>query len=528
MMASIIHCVRGFLVAGLALLASFCATAQIKGPIRISDGQVIGTAGTDKSVMVFKGIPYAAPPVGDYRWAPPQPVTPWQGIRIADQFGSPCVQIAGNSRQPWTHEFITYGKVSEDCLFLNVWTAAKTSSAKLPVLVYIHGGGFREGSGSLGVYNGEAMAQKGVVTVTINYRLGVLGWMAHPELTAESPHHASGNYGLLDQVAALRWVQDNIAAFGGDPQRVTVAGQSAGAATIFDLISSPLAKGLFQRMISQSVPGYVAMRDERTLTDVEADGVRFAEASGARTIAELRKMSWQQVLAVEPGPSAKGWSFQVVVDGYALPDQPRQIFAKGKQNAVSFMAGNTAGDNNTPVHPKITPEEFRRRAVQMFGDQADAFLKLYPAENDEQASESSKESTWDLLRVAIEIYKDKHPASIIGPAYSYFWTHVMPGPESGVWGAFHTSDVPYELNTLAYSDRPFTKDDHRIAEMMSSYWANFIRTGNPNGDGLPHWPSINEAPRMSMELGEHPHPIPVTDSPEKTAFLERFVKAKSY
>jgi para-nitrobenzyl esterase len=222
--------------------------------VRVDGGQLSTSTGTPGGVRAFKGIPYAAPPVGDARWRAPQPVVPWDGVRQADRFGASCVQAQPGSRLPWTEEFMTQGPVSEDCLFLNVWTAAAVTE-RLPVMAYIYGGGFNEGSSSVAVYDGASLAARGVVVVTINYRTGPLGFLVHPALSAESPHKVSGNYGLLDQIAALAWVQRNIAAFGGDPTAVTIFGQSAGAISVADLMRSPLAKGLFARAIAQSGPG---------------------------------------------------------------------------------------------------------------------------------------------------------------------------------------------------------------------------------------------------------------------------------
>jgi para-nitrobenzyl esterase len=294
--------------------------------------------------VTFKGIPFAAAPVGDLRWRAPKPVLAWQGVRRADKFSASCVQSVVAERKPWTYEFMTHGEISEDCLYLNVWTAAKSDVEKRPVFVYLYGGGFAEGSAAVPVYDGEGLAKKGLVVVTLNYRVGVLGFLAHPELTRESGYQASGNYGLLDQIAALRWVHENIDGFAGDADRVTIAGQSAGGMSVHDLTSCPLAKGLFQRAIVESggssVGGGGINLGPRALAAAEVDGQTFAKSKGAGSLAELRALSWQRLMAPVP-PEAPGiggaWPrlrFAPIVDGYSLPAPFLDIIAQGKQNDV--------------------------------------------------------------------------------------------------------------------------------------------------------------------------------------------------
>jgi carboxylesterase type B len=303
----------------------------------------------------------------------------------------------------------------------------------------------------------------------VNYRLGVLGFFSHPELTKESPHNSSGNYALLDQIAALRWVRDNIAAFGGDPARVTVAGQSAGAADIALLTVSPLAKGLFQREILES-GGSSFNGVGKTLAAQEADGVKFAEAKGAHSLADLRAMSWKDVTApVQGGPR-----FGPVIDGYVLPSSPKDAFAAGTQNDVVTLAGYNADESG--ASPKGSPE----------------------------ANEAARAKQ----RLATLAWAAARGATSKTNAYIYYWDHTLPGPDAGQYGAFHTSEVPYVLNTLGKSDRAFTADDRKIADMMSSYWANFAANGDPNGKGLAPWPSVREQPGMVMELGDHTGAIP--------------------
>jgi para-nitrobenzyl esterase len=364
--------------------------------------------------------------------------------------------------------------------------------------------------------------------VTINYRLGVLGWLTHPELTKESPHHASGNYGLLDQIAAVQWVQANIAAFGGDPGRVTIAGQSAGAGAVHNLTASPLARGLFQRGIAESGSG-VNRPGARTLAEQEQDGSKWAEAKGARSLAELRAMPWKDVVAVVPGTTpnpATGattqWRFGPVIDGYALPAQVAEIFAEGKQNDVPFITGGNAGEGGAEPHPAVTAEAFRKEAAKRYADLADEFLKLYPAGDDVEAARAQNESSWDQARTSTYLWAVRRARTAKTPTFIYFWTHALPGPEADKYGAFHTSEVPYVLNTLSRSDRPFTDSDHRIADRLSSYWVNFAATGNPNGKGLPQWFSVAEKPGMTMEVGDDFRPIPVAGDAAKLDFFQRF------
>src|SRR5579862_360375 len=280
-----------------AVLAAIPSAAAIPQPVKVKTGLVAGAAASDASITVFKGIPYAAPPVGDLRWRAPRAAAAWQGVRKADQFSASCVQNIVTERKPWTFEFMAHGEISEDCLYLNIWTPAKSGAEKRPVLLWMYGGGNVEGSASVPVYDGESLAKKGLVVVTINYRLGVFGFFTHPELSKEAD--TSGNYGILDQVAALKWVHDNIAAFGGDPARVTIAGQSAGAGDAHTLVASPMAKGLFAGAIEESGSNIAAA--VRTLDEQEKDGVRFAEAKGAHSLADLRAISWKDLMTPVTG-----------------------------------------------------------------------------------------------------------------------------------------------------------------------------------------------------------------------------------
>ena len=510
--------------AAILMLVALPLGAAITQPVKVEGGQIVGVPGRDASIMVFKGVPYAAPPVGNLRWRAPKPVVAWQGVKKADHFGDSCIQNIVTERKPWTYEFMTHTEISEDCLYLNVWTGAKSAGEKRPVYVYIHGGGNTEGSGAVPVYDGEGLAKKGIVVVTVNYRLGIFGFFTHPELTAESDVHASGNYALLDLVAVLHWVHDNIAAFGGNPGRVTIGGQSAGASDTHSLVASPLAKGLFQGAIAESGSslGRLGLMNSNTLAVQEQAGVRFAEAKGAKSLADLRKLSWKELIA----PVQGGGRFGVVVDGYVQPASAGEMFAQGKQNDVPTLTGSNLNDiGGASTHPTVTAEEFRKQAGQRYTDLADAFLKLFPAATDDEARASSNAAALDVMRVSTYLWAVERGKTAKTKAYTYFWDHTLPGPDADQYGAFHTGEVPYVMNTLNMcQNRTFTGADYKIADMMSSYWANFIRTGDPNGKGLAHWASTAEKPETTMELGDKNAPIPVAGDKAKFQLVETILR----
>jgi carboxylesterase type B len=514
--------------AAFALAASTRPAAQAvrapmtRQPVRTGQGLVSGVAGRNPAIAVFKGIPFAAPPVGAMRWRAPQPAAPWSGERRAEAFSPSCIQTIVTGKKPWTYEFMAHGEVSEDCLYLNVWTPARSERDRRPVFVYIYGGGNVEGSGSVPVYDGEGLASKGLVVVTFNYRVGLLGFFSHHELSKEASYHGSGNYGLLDQIAAVKWVHDNIAAFGGDPDRITIAGQSAGASAVHNLTASPLAKGLFHRAIADSGSG-ITTAPPRTMQDQEADGVRFAELKGARTLAELRAMPWQDVVVpLRPAP-APAIRFTIVPDGYALPSAVREVFAGGKQNDVPTLTGLNADENGAVPHPTITRDAYERQARQRYGTMADEFLKLYPAASDAEARQAQNDSARDQARVSMYLWALNRARTAKTNAFTYYWTHPLPGLDVEQYGAFHTSEVPYVLNTLSQSDRPFAQKDREIADTLSSFWVNFATSGDPNGKGLPRWPAVSPEAATTMEVGDHFRPIPVASSPERLEFYRRFL-----
>ena len=474
-----------------------------KSLVETKSGLVQGAANESSAVTAFKGIPFAAPPVGELRWREPQPPAAWDGVRDATKFCPSCMQAGdGAARLPWTEEYMNQTEISEDCLFLNIWTPARFTSDRLPVLMWIHGGGFREGSGSIAVYDGEELAKKGIIVVTVNYRLGVLGYLVHPELTAESPHKASGNYGYLDQVAALQWIRENIAAFGGDPEKVTVSGQSAGALSVQALTASPLARGLFNRAIIVSGPRMSTMTGFVSGEMAEAKGVEFAESKGAASLEELRALPATELIA-DFRPN-NDWS--AIIDGWFLTEPMAATFEKGELSDVPTMAGLTADDRRSRI---TNLAEFDKKARDDYGDMAREFLELYPAKSDEEARLMATEATRDQGRYDAAEWAEFRGNTAKTPVYTYFFKRAIPWPEHPEFGAFHTSDVIYWFNNLKMLDRPWTEEDKELAETASSYWVNFVTSGDPNSEALPEWPAFNAAQKETQELDLETRTIPV-------------------
>ena len=497
---------------GLILAAPLCAA--LSGPARIETGQLEGAPSSAPGITVFRGIPFAAPPVGDLRWRAPQPPAKWSGVRKAAEFGPGCPQRKSGPFGPWSAEYISIagmkGGSSEDCLYLNVWTGAKSAGEKRPVFVWIHGGGFNSGSGDVPVYDGEGLASKGLVVVTINYRIGVLGFLAHPELTKESGKNASGNYGIMDVIAALGWVRRNIAAFGGDPGNVTIAGQSAGAFLVNYLVASPLAKGLFHRAIAESGG---AFSNTTTLADAEARGVKFGESQKAPTLADLR---------AKPADALGSGQFGPIVDGYVVPEDVKTVFTRGRQNDVPLIAGWNADDSVMFGAPQKA-EAFREQARKQWGDHVDEFLQAFPAGTDEQAAASQKALGRDQIfawqtRTWARLQNQTGKSKV----FLYYFDRTAPGtPEQTKYKAFHSGEIAYALNTLSRWDRPWEPVDRKIAEVMSTYWANFARGGNPNGPGVPSWPAYSQTDEKSMLLGDKIEAIPTPHKAELD-FLDKY------
>lgn len=464
---------------------------------QVEAGQLSGIQVKDSAVAAFLGVPFAAPPVGEARWKSPQPVERWTGVRKAEKFAASCMQPELTGTGPWTREFYAKPPYSEDCLYLNVWTPATRQGEKLPVAVWIHGGGFDQGGADEAIYYGTGLAEKGVVFVSLNYRMGVFGFYAHPELSKESPLGTSGNYAFQDQIAALRWVQRNIAAFGGDPSSVTLVGQSAGATSIEVLLVSPLAKGLFHRAISES--GFMAKtRIYSTLAAEEQLGIKYAESKGARSIAEMRAIPASELIQVRNAPIR----FLPIADGVVLPDNPDRLIAAGRFSDLPLLTGWNAAEGAVPFDRKVTLTEFQKQARDQYGSQADSFLGVYPAGNDEAATLAAQASDHDRIIVSAYAWNAIRSKSAKSNVYFYEFAHVLPGPSAVNWGAFHSAEVVYVLSTLDGLNRPFTENDRQLAHQLSGFWVNFIRSGNPNGKGLPEWPAFVAGTNAVMELSE--------------------------
>ena len=484
-------------VSAAVLFAWGAAWAAVREPVRLDTGLVSGVAGRASDVHVFKGIPFATPPLGRLRWAAPKSVAHWEGVRHADTFGAMCMQGPPGGRGRGE----SADGMNEDCLYLNVWTAARAANDKRPVLVWLHPGGFNSGAGSQPGFDGENLAKKGLVVVTVNYRLGVFGFFAHPELTQETDRHASGNYGLMDQVAALQWVQKNIAQFGGDPRRVTIDGDSAGAMSVGDLMASPLGKGIFQRAIAESASYLgLSVNPMRKLADAEQAGKKAAEAMGVSTLAELRARPAEEILAKLR--SAGG----VIIDGWFLPENPATTFAEGRQNDVPLLVGSNQ-DEGTFFIQAGSADRFLEQVHRRFGDLTDTFLKLYPAGSDEEAAASQLAAFRDELGFVMRKWAHMEARTGKSKTYLYYFTHEPPLPQGAPRGgrgsgATHGAEAPYVFGNLV-GNRPWTEVDHQLADTISSYWVNFATTGDPNGKGLPHWPNYDEKKSdRAMVLGD--------------------------
>jgi para-nitrobenzyl esterase len=502
--------------AGLMALCAVPASAQMLRT-KVTQGALVGK--TEAGVAAYLGIPFAAPPVGDNRWRPPGKPASWKGERKADRFSASCQQaVTPSGFGPWTAEYVIQNETSEDCLYLNVWTPAKSTNEKLPVLFWIYGGGFTSGGSSVAIYNGGKLASKGIIVVSVNYRVGVYGFLAHPELTAESPARASGNYGLLDMVAGLQWVRDNIASFGGDPTRVTIAGQSAGAASVHHLISSPLAKGLFKQAIAQSGSGMGLRVPDHAAA--EAIGKDLSNADGsALTLAQLRKLSTAEL---DARVSKMGVRFSPVVDGLFLPN-PGTV--GWNTNDTPILTGMTANEGTglNPNASKVTLASFNGQLNSTYGKLAPEFSALYPAADDKQAWASSDALSRERALASMFFWARERLPHTEHPVYAYLWTHIEPGPESARYLAFHSSEIPYVFDTLDTAKRPFTDVDRKLAVQLGAYWVNFVKTGNPNGDGLPRWPLFTRADRQILELSESTHPRTALDA-DRLDLFDRYVK----
>jgi para-nitrobenzyl esterase len=510
-------------LAGSAFAQDHVKATRVKTVrVKTTNGIVEGTSDKNSGIRTFKGIPFGEPPVGNLRWQPPQPVKYWKGIRKADQFGPRCMQkpVFGDMG------FRSNG-MSEDCLYLNVWTPAKSSNERLPVLVYFYGGGFVAGDGSEARYQGESMARKGIVALTVNYRLGVFGFLALPELTKESSHHSSGCYALLDQHAALRWVQQNIAAFGGDPKRVTIAGESAGSVSVSAQMASPLSKDLIAGAIGES-GSIISTLPAVPLAQAEQNGLKFAAGVGANSLSALRAMPAEQLLDASSKPGTPFPSPNV--DGYFFPKPPAEIYAAGEQARVPLLVGSNSAEipyMTVLGREKPTLENYQKALQRLYGDKADEVLRLYPASTESEVIAAAQDlandrfisySTWKWLGLATKTggkptyyynYARPRPAmrAEMGKATAGFAGGVVKAPAAATnplptaRGAVHSAEIEYAMGNLDSNKvYAWTQDDYKVSKVMQEYFANFIKTGNPNGPGLPDWPRFSMGQRMTIDV----------------------------
>jgi para-nitrobenzyl esterase len=458
--------------------------------VQVVDGVLEGVVSADDQVRTFKGIPYAAPPTGPLRWKPPQPVQPWTGVRQAVDFGPRPMQ--GRIFDDMVFHDDGPG---EDCLYLNIWMPEHHEAAKLPVMVWIYGGGFAAGATSEARQDGGNLSKKGVIVVSFGYRLGVFGFLALPELSRESEHHASGNYGLLDQVAALQWIKTNIAAFGGDPDNVTIFGESAGSFSVSGLMASPVSQGLFQRAIGESGAFFGDTLPTPSLAEAEVAGEKFMESAFyAHSLNELRALPAKYLLRAAMKRSRE--YFRPDIDGYFLPTNCLAIYIAGQQSHVALLAGwnrdeGSSWDYFTNDAPTL--ENYAKRANAFFGTNATRFLAVYPATTDAQAERAAAAfagdrfigySTWKWLEIQLQTGQS--------PVYRYKFEQTLPLPPKAEPGteptAPHASDIEFVFQMLPSRHLPWRPEDRKVSELMADYWSNFAKTGNPNGPGLPGWP----------------------------------------
>ena len=503
---------RSLQIAAAGLVCTLAAAAATAEQAKVDTGILEGVVNADSSVRIFRGVPFAAPPVGGLRWQPPQAAQAWSGIRKADEFGPACMQgkVFG--------DIVSRGKpMSEDCLYLTVWAPAKATAKRMPVYLWFYGGGFAAGSGDEARYDGESFAKRGIVVVNANYRLGVFGFLAHSWLTAESPHKASGNYGMLDQVAALEWVRKNIAAFGGDPHHVTIGGESAGSLSVSALMASPLSRELFQQAVGESGAffGAVGGRGSNSLAESEQQGAAFATSIGAASLAELRAKSADDLLRAAMKTNG-GFGFWPNVDGYFLPAEVQSIFAAGKQSQVPLLAGWNADEVRmqvTMAKEKPTAKTFAARLREQFQGNADGALKVYGATTDEEAVRAAGDlasdnfiifGTWKWLEMQTKTGK---------PVYRFEFDRAVPIPEAmkgtglKTFGSAHAAELEYVFNMLQSKKADWQPEDQKVAETMNAYWANFIKNGDPSGPGLAKWPNYTKTHQV-MHLDTESKALP--------------------
>jgi para-nitrobenzyl esterase len=512
--------------AGMLMFAAAIGThttTMAQSVVNVDTGKVRGVS--DKTVDRFLGIPYAQAPVGDLRWRAPQPVKAWHAVRDASKASAACYQAAPVPFGPYTSEFLNGVDVSEDCLYLNVWRP-HAARGKLPVYVFIHGGAFNSGSGNIPIYDGAALARRGIIVVTINYRLGVFGFLAHPDLTRESTHKGSGNYGLLDQVAALRWVHANIAAFGGDPAAVVIGGQSAGAVSVNNLIVTPMAKGLFRGAIAESGSGIGIYASP--LAEAEQLGVSVQKQLGATSLAQMRTLSAAALLKAATQASAPaGAKFAMVklplapnVDGTVLPADASDA-GNPVASPVPLLTGFNSDESGLFGAP-ANKAEFEQMVRERYGAFANRFLALYPHDTDAEAVTATAQIGRDRSLASLVLWAQRRAATSGQPVFTYLFDHPYPAtPDGKSHGAFHTSELPYVMGVLNAAGRTFTAQDRAMSAALQEHWLAFIRTGNPSLPGR-EWPQ-NGAASAIMGLGDTVGPRQAVSSPERLAAFRDFV-----
>jgi para-nitrobenzyl esterase len=476
--------------------------------ISVTNGIIEGEYDVKTNIQSFKGIPFAQAPIGNLRWKAPQAVSNWIGIKQTKKFGPRAIQAAIFGDMGFRSDGL-----SEDCLYLNVWSPAQSSKEKLPVLVYFYGGGFIAGDGSENRYDGENMAKKGIVTLTVNYRLGIFGFFSHPELTKESPNQASGNYAFLDQNAALKWVQENISQFGGDPQRVTIAGESAGSIAVSAQMASPLSKNLIAGAIGESGGSFYPTLAPIPLAEAEKTGLEFGQKIGAKSLKELRAMSTLELYQKSNGTNMG--IFKTTLDGYFLPKSLPKIFEDKEQAMIPLLLGWNSEEMNyraLTLGKNLSKETYIQRIKELYGNKVEKILQLYPVGTAEETEQSATDLAGDRF-IAYSTWKwfDLHRKNSSQPIYRYYFAKPRPemrekdleaGLAGGVLqknkntpkvakpkGAVHSAEIEYAMGNLATNIvYAWTEDDYKVSDTMLNYFANFIKTGNPNGDQLPIWP----------------------------------------
>jgi len=516
---------RSFLVAIFVILIAGICVAQepAPAPVRVEGGLVQGAV--EDGLTVYRGIPFAAPPVGDLRWRAPQPVVKWDGVKDTVKFAPACVQgmmmgPGGSGPAP-----------CEDCLYLNVWSPAKSPRDRVPVFVWVYGGGFAGGATSYPIFSGEKLAKKGVVLVSIAYRVGQMEFFVHPELSAETENHVSGNYGLLDMIASLKWIQKNIAAFGGDPNHVTIFGESAGGIAVSMLCASPLAKGLFHGAISESGgsfgpprPATMPGENMKRLADAERSGEASLKTAGVASIAEARKLSPDKLSgggrgqggqAARGGGGPSGLSNWPIIDGWVIPDDQYKLYEAKRYNDVPVLIGYNS-DEGLSFSPARTPEDYIASVKSRFGPFADKLIAAYPP-GTETVAKTARDlmrdaafgwQTWIWARLQSKTGKSK-------VFYYYFDQHPdypADSPQAGQ-GSPHGQEVSYVFQHLNPNQQP-AKSDEAISEAMATYWTNFAKFGDPNDPGLPEWPAFSDVNPVVMYFAQTPHtgPVPNVDA----------------